>query len=111
MSRGRRDDGETASERRKRVNHVADFVTLPGSFQERHLGKKRRRHGSHSGPRAGPAAAERVRGPAWCTGSGERGEDEDKGDLDGPTAGGPDGQELPGNPPFDSQSTLFLDWL
>lgn len=105
-SRGRWDDGEMASERR---NRVADFVTLPGSFREQHLGKKRRRHGSHSGPRAGPVATEHVRGPAWCTGSDERGEDEDKGDPDGQTAGGPDGQELPGNPPFVSQSTLFLD--
>lgn len=68
-------------------------------------------HGSYSGPRAGSAAAERVRGHAWCTGSDERGEDEDEGDLDGQRAGGPDEQELPGNPPFVSQATVFLDWL
>lgn len=105
-------DGEMVSEWRKNVNadHMVDFVHLPGNFQEPHL-EKGHWHGLHAGPRDGSAAAQRVHGCSCHTGFGEHREDEDNGDVDGPTAGGSDGQDLPGNPPFISRATLILDWL
>lgn len=84
---------------------MVNFVHLPGNFQE-----EGHRHGLHAGPRDGAAAARRVHGCSCHTGIVEHREDEDKGDVDGPTAGGSDREDLPGNPPFVSSATI-IDWL
>lgn len=75
------------------MDHMVDFVHLPGNFQEH-------RYGLHAGPRDGSAAAQRVHGCSCHTGIVEHREDEGKGDGDGQTAGGSDRVDLPGNPPF-----------